>query len=363
MNKRHRPEHGITAIVLRNGLSRRARVMLALASWVVYALAFIPLYYLAGPPVAALAVLPVAATGWLLGMPAGVLAGLLAFPLHILLLSLVGEAGWDLMTREGLPVSLVMIAIGAIVGGLGDLNERMRQEFARRKRAEEELRKRTEQVIRHQTALLELTKLDYSDLESALKGITEMDSKTLAVERVSVWLFTGDRSAIICEDLYKLSENLHEKGLRLEACEYPRYFQALEDSRAMAANDACTDPRTSELSDGYLKPCGITSMMDVSVRLHGKLVAIVCHEHVGPRREWTLEEQDFAASIADTVSLTLEGLARKQAEEGLQKRFKELEIHYHATMGRESRIIELKHQVNELLERLGEEKKYLTSDQ
>jgi len=49
---------------------------------------------------------------------------------------------------------------------------------------------------------------------------------------------------------------------------------------------------------------------------------------------------------------------RKQAEKELQKRLKELEIYYQATLGREGRIIELKQQVNELLEQLGKEKKY-----
>lgn len=49
---------------------------------------------------------------------------------------------------------------------------------------------------------------------------------------------------------------------------------------------------------------------------------------------------------------------RKHAEEELQKRLRELELYYNITIGRESRIIELKHQVNELLERLGEKKKY-----
>ncbi|MCD5415604.1 GAF domain-containing protein [Candidatus Bipolaricaulota bacterium] len=188
-------------------------------------------------------------------------------------------------------------------------------DITERKRAEESLRKRTEQVIRHQTTLLELTKLDYFDLESSLKRITEMASKTLGVERVSVWHLTEDQSEIISEDLYKLSENLHGRGLRLKPGDYPRYFQTLEDSRAIVVNDAYTDPRTSELSDGYFKPFGITSVMDISVRLHGKLVAITSHEHVGPKREWTLEEQDFAASIADMVSLVLESSERKRAEE------------------------------------------------
>ena len=49
---------------------------------------------------------------------------------------------------------------------------------------------------------------------------------------------------------------------------------------------------------------------------------------------------------------------RKQAEEELKKRLRELEIYYKATMGREERIIELKHDINGLLEQLGEERKY-----
>ena len=49
---------------------------------------------------------------------------------------------------------------------------------------------------------------------------------------------------------------------------------------------------------------------------------------------------------------------QKHAEEELRRRLRELEIFQKATMGRESRIIELKQQVNELLVRLGKDKKY-----
>ena len=48
----------------------------------------------------------------------------------------------------------------------------------------------------------------------------------------------------------------------------------------------------------------------------------------------------------------------KRAEKELKARLKELEVYYQVTLGREGRIIELKHQVNELLEQLGKEKKY-----
>ena len=49
---------------------------------------------------------------------------------------------------------------------------------------------------------------------------------------------------------------------------------------------------------------------------------------------------------------------RKQAEEELHKRMNELETFYRTTLGREERVIEVKQEVNELLEQLGKNKKY-----
>lgn len=199
------------------------------------------------------------------------------------------------------------------------------ENITERKRAGEALRKRTEQIVHYQTELLELAKMDNSYLDQALKRITEVDAKTLGVERVGVWLFNEDRSEIICKEFYKLSENSYEDGSRLYAKDYPNYFRALEESRILAASHARTDPRTSEYTEGYLEPKGITSMMDVPIRLRGEIVGIVCHEHIGKPREWELEDQDFAASIADMVSLALEASERKQAQEALRKAHDELE--------------------------------------
>jgi PAS domain S-box-containing protein len=199
-------------------------------------------------------------------------------------------------------------------------NVALEHEIAERQRAQQLLQHRTARIIAHQAALLELAKSDHADFNAALNRILATDAKTLAVERVSYWAFTEDRSAIICENLYKLSEDRHERELRLEACQYPRYFQAVEAQRLIAADDARSDPHTSEFTEDYLKPAGIVSMMDVPVWLRGKVVGIVCHEHTGPLRHWAIEEQDFAASIADMVSLSLEVAERKRAEMAARKR-------------------------------------------
>src|SRR5207253_1675524 len=93
---------------------------------------------------------------------------------------------------------------------------------------------------------------------------------------------------------------LESPGTVIAAREFPRYFAALEESRVVAAEDASRDSRTSEFAEPYLRPLGIASMMDAPIRLHGALVGVVCHEHVGSKREWPLEDAETVREIIAT---------------------------------------------------------------
>jgi len=56
--------------------------------------------------------------------------------------------------------------------------------------------------------------------------------------------------------------------------------------------------------------------------------------------------------------LEAKALEGRQAERELQHKINELETFYRTTLGREERIVELKQEVNELLEQLGKNNKY-----
>ncbi len=142
-------------------------------------------------------------------------------------------------------------------------------------------------------------------LDDVFSRVTELAACTLDVERVGVWLLSNQKTALRCADLFEKSKSSHSSGTTLLVEDFPDYFAALERRKTVAAEVANVDPRTSGLTEAYLVPLGITSILDAAIFVGGEIVGVVCHEHIGPEREWTTEARDFASSMADLVALKM----------------------------------------------------------
>jgi PAS domain S-box-containing protein len=141
--------------------------------------------------------------------------------------------------------------------------------------------------------------------QAAWRALTESASRTLAVARASIWILSEDRGSLRLADLYVQQGALHTSGEVLEARDYPAYFRALRENRALVAPDAATDPRTREFASDYLPRHAIVSMLDAGIWQEGEARGVVCLESVGTRRDWTADEQQFAASLADIAATVL----------------------------------------------------------
>lgn len=180
---------------------------------------------------------------------------------------------------------------------------------------------------RYSEALRRLTRstpLGQPDLDRALAEIVEVAAETLEVARASIWLYDQERTSVRCQDLYDRKAGTHQRGLVLRSADYPAYFRALDQERSIAAGDAHVHPATREFSAGYLTPFGIHAMLDAPIFCAARMVGVVCHEHTGAPREWKVEEEQFAGSIADVVALALEASKLRQAEKDLQSTVEQL---------------------------------------
>jgi PAS domain S-box-containing protein len=195
-----------------------------------------------------------------------------------------------------------------------------------------------ENCLRKQNqALMQLAKskiFQQSDLHTAVKEITEEAAKALDVERVSVWLYDLEYTKLECIDLYVRSTKHHSFGGILEKSNYPAYFQALEEECIIASHNPSNDKRTQELSEFYLTVLNIKSILNLPILLRDNLVGVLCHEHLGTERKWTLEEENFAVFMADFVKLAIEATERNIKHEVLAQREERFRaIFEHSSMG------------------------------
>ena len=195
-------------------------------------------------------------------------------------------------------------------------------DITEQKRAESVRRQRQKQLLKQNTVLVKLARnkaLYRGDLQAALREITEAAADTLQTEKAGAWLYDETRSKLQCLDQFTRSNQQHSQGAEIAAADYPDYFRALEEHRTISADDAISDIRTREFAESYFAQAGTLSTLDAPVRLGGQTVGVICIEQVGTPRNWTVEEQNFAASLADLVSLAIEASERERTQIALRQ--------------------------------------------
>ncbi|MCC6764010.1 MAG: GAF domain-containing protein [Deltaproteobacteria bacterium] len=177
-------------------------------------------------------------------------------------------------------------------------------------------------IAAYEAALEDLARLPVDERRSLVRMFqqaTRLIASTLSVERVGIWLYEHERThlRLVCQ--YARARDAYRADDVLLEADFPVYFRALRDYRAIVADDARTHPLTSELAAAYLVPNAITSMLDAPLVRHGEVVGVVCHEHVGPLRTWTPSETSFVASVADLVAVAMEQAAHIEARRALEE--------------------------------------------
>jgi two-component system, cell cycle sensor histidine kinase and response regulator CckA len=97
--------------------------------------------------------------------------------------------------------------------------------------------------------------------------------------------------------------------------------------KSVPAIVAAIEPWTTELAAEYLEPLGIASMLDAGIFVEGELAGVVCHEHVGSPREWSLAPRAFAGSMADVLALRIQSAEVRDLRAAFQTQQKRLAVH------------------------------------
>jgi PAS domain S-box-containing protein len=252
--------------------------------------------------------------------------------------------GIPLLSRKGLPIGLQ--------GTTRDITER--------KQAAAEVRRHLERL----EALREIDMAITStlDLANVLDIILEEIERVIPYDSAGIFLLsdgtaklTAGRGFPDMELALRISFPVKDDVLTREI---------LQEKRPMILADAQADERfRARGGTDYVR-----SWIGVPLMARGEAVGFLTMDHREPG-VYDEASAEMARAFSGQVAIAIENARlyeeaqrelaeRKRAEEALRERMRELETFYRATLGREERVIELKQEVNELLEQLGRNKEY-----
>ncbi len=161
-------------------------------------------------------------------------------------------------------------------------------------------------------------------LEQALELMCKKTHEVLFASRVGIWKFSEDQRELVCHCQFIEGVGFDHSVQVLRIEDYPNYFSALYSENIVSASNAQQDERTSEFTESYLNPNGITSLLDSGIYVGGTLYGAVCIEHVGEAREWKPDEEAFASYIGSLVAQTIENSERRKVEKILREKQRKL---------------------------------------
>lgn len=210
----------------------------------------------------------------------------------------------------------------AVKNSLGDLlyYEGIVTHISRRKLAEDALRASEQKLRQQNEALVQLAKnraVSDGRLQEALGDIAKTTAELFAIDRVSIWLYEVEPARLTCTMLYDDGKEIQSPELSVHQVDCPKFFEAMIAEPWIAASDIEQEPRLGKFVPNYLIPNQISALLAVAIGVSDQFLGILCMEQRGGPREWFLEEEGFAKSLADLIVLALEARDRKQAEVAL----------------------------------------------
>ncbi|GAB4341733.1 MAG: hypothetical protein OHK0047_33550 [Leptolyngbyaceae cyanobacterium] len=144
------------------------------------------------------------------------------------------------------------------------------------------------------------------NLKAAAGCFTEAIAKTLQLERVSIWLYSPDRSHLTCLDRYNQSLQQHSHGELIHTAEVLEYFQNLQSQPFVAVNNVHADSTIHPLLADGLLLSDTQALLTLPIQIANRTVGFVQCEHGQMARVWQANEQTFVTGVASLVAIVLE---------------------------------------------------------
>ena len=207
---------------------------------------------------------------------------------------------------------------GAVVGLIG-----ISHNISKLKKIEQETAFSYEYSKKLNKALARITKsptISAGVLKDASDIVAQEGSAALSAHRVSIWSYLNNEDILNCISSYDMFANNWDFSETFELTNHKEYLNLLKSERLIIMNNIDECKLITDSFSGYDYLC---AALDAPIRVDGQLAGVVCVEQwicddYPEKREWTMEEQNFASSLADLMALAVSGSERYKAHETAQ---------------------------------------------
>jgi len=159
-------------------------------------------------------------------------------------------------------------------------------------------------------------------VEEAYLKVCKIAAETLEVKFIGLWLFEENDTKLHGKYLYDSSTGVFGNPIIIETSANPVYYEAILSNTFVAVKNTFEDHRMHGFYE-YCQEFNIHALLDVPLLYKGKIIGVVCIEHVEKPRFWFQDEIDFAHSVASAVIILREAFERKLMLTQLEKVLRE----------------------------------------
>lgn len=148
-----------------------------------------------------------------------------------------------------------------------------------------------------------------SNLAAAAATITQTAAEVLAVDRVTLWMYTAD-AQFQQIDSYRRDQDIHGAGAVIAVTDCTQYFEQLGDRSGLVIKNVAEAASCSDGLIGVLAQQNCVfhhpgALLEMPVRRHGKVVGALWCECVSAR-QWSALDRVFMLSIALHMTTAIE---------------------------------------------------------